>query len=117
MLVPVLGDMGKTCKTALSYRGFCNVLSAKGNGSLLYRLKPRKTVNKLRLTVSVNTGKADNLARADGKGNVFNGVVLVQLACNADVFNVKDNISGLFFLLVNGEINVPSDHHFRKLCL
>ena len=116
VLVPVLGNVAHIAAAAAD-RGLGDVLAAEGDRSGAHPVKAGETVDKLGLSVSVDTGYADDLARADGERNVVNGVALVQMARDAKTADFKNDLAGLCRGFVHLELNGAADHHVAELLL
>ena len=64
---------------AVADRGMRDILAAEGDRAGGRLIKACQTVDKLGLTIAVDTGDADDLARADGERNVVHGVALLHV--------------------------------------
>ena len=115
MLVPVLGDMAHAEQGALADGHMRDVLAAKQDFPVLDRLKPRQAVDQLRLTVAVDAGDADDLARAHLKRYVMHGVVLVLPGGDRQVLHVEQHVARRARLFLHVEIDAAPDHHGREL--
>ena len=113
--MPVLGDVAHAVFRALADRRVRHVLAAQVNRACRLLFKPRQRVDKLRLTVSFDAREADDLAPADLQADILDGVVLVELRRDRQPLHVQHNLAGLRVLFVDLEVDLPADHHGRKL--
>ena len=74
MLMTVLRNMTHTRTRTLADTASGNILTTEFYSSGRYFIKPGKRRNKFRLTVSVNTGNADNFSCTHFKGNIVNSI-------------------------------------------
>ena len=112
----VLGDVAHVL-AAVADGGMRDVLAAEGDRAGGRLIKARQAVDKLCLTVAVDTGDADDLARADGEGNVVHGVALLHVGVDAEVVDLQDLARGLGLVLCDLELHRATDHHVGKLLL
>ena len=75
----ILRNMAHTEDVALSYRCMGNIFSTKSNLAVVYGSESCKSVNKLGLSVTVNTGDADNFSPSNFEGNVLYCVIFMKL--------------------------------------
>ena len=113
--MPVLGNMCDSRFVSLFYAAVRDILSAQ-----LYRtagdsVKSRYTVNKLRLSVAVNTGNADYFARADIKADSSDGIVFMKIARNGKILYFENIFAWLGIVLLNFKLNGSADHHVGQL--
>ena len=80
VLVAVLRDVAHTGFAALADGAFVMSLPSEGDGAGRGFFEARNTVDQLALAVAVDTGNADDLARADVEADAADGIVLVDLA-------------------------------------
>ena len=112
----VLGDMAHICAAGLD-ACLGNILAAEGDLSAAALFKTAETVDKLGLTVAVDTCNADDLACADIEGNIVYGVFLADSGGNAESLNGQDGFRGLGCGLVDLQLNGTADHHIAELLL
>ena len=115
VLVPVLRDMAHAHETALPDGRVGNILALKRDFAAHGRLQTGQGVDKLRLAVAVDTGDADDLARADTERHVFDGVVLMDLGGDRQVLDGQDLAARLERAFFHVEADVSADHHGRQL--
>ena len=79
VLVAVLRDVAHTGLAALADGGIRDVPALESDGAGRGLFEARNTVDQLALAVAVDTGNADDLARADVEADAADGIVLVDL--------------------------------------
>ena len=110
VLVPVLGDQAHVL-APLGDGHFADILAAQNDGSAGERFQTAQAVDELRLAVAVDTGDADDLARADIQADVVDRVVLVELGSDAHILNVKYHIAGFGRVLFDLQLHRAAHHH------
>ena len=68
-------------------------------------------MDKFRLSVSVDAGDTDYLARTHIKGNIVHAVLLFVLAVHAHISDLENNILRLCRLLFHDKPYISADHH------
>ena len=74
-----------------------------------------KSIDKLCLTVSVDSGDADDLARPYLEGNVLHGILFTAFTGNCHSLHIKHDIARFCRRFVDGKADISSDHHGGKL--
>ena len=115
MLVPVLRDVAHAQQRPLADGGVGDVLPAEGDLAGHQGLQSRQAVDQLRLAVAVDAGDTDDLSRPDRKGDILDGVVVVELGGHRHALHHQNGILGLGRLLVDHEFHVPAHHHAGEL--
>ena len=115
VLVPVLGDVGHTQHVPLADGHFRDVLATHSDLAGDQRLQAGEAVDKLRLTVAVDAGDADDLAPAHLQAHVLHGIVFMYLAGHGHVLHVQHHLAGLAGLLLHVEAAVAAHHHGGQL--
>ena len=116
VLVAVFGNVAHVL-AAVADRGMRDILAAEGDRAGGRLVKACQAVDKLRLTIAVDTGDADDLARADGEGNVVHGVALLHVGVDAEVVDLQNLARRLGLVLRDLELHGAADHHVGKLLL
>ena len=116
VLVAVFGNVAHVL-AAVADRGMRDILAAEGDRAGGRLIKACQAVDKLRLTIAVDTGDADDLSRADGEGNVVHGVALLHVGVDAEVVDLQDLSRRLGLVLRDLELHGAADHHVGKLLL
>ena len=111
MLVAVLGDVAHAHETALADGCVGDVLALECDLAAHGRLQSGQGINKFRLAVAVDTGDADDLARADAERHVLDGIVLVNLGGDRQMLDRQNLAARLKRALFDMEIDVSADHH------
>ena len=89
VLVAVFGNVAHVL-AAVADGGVRDVLAAEGDRAGGRLIKARQAVDELGLSVAVDTGDADDLARADREGNIIHGVALLHVGVDAEVVDLQD---------------------------
>ena len=114
VLVAVLRDMAHTRLAALADGGVGDVLAFQLDGTGGGLFQAGNAVDQFALAVAVDTGDADDLARADIEADAAHGVVLVYLAGYNKVFHFQNRLARLAGLFLNGKLHVAADHHLGQ---
>ena len=116
MLVPVFWDMADPHHGAAFADGSLgHVFAHDGNFPGDKRLETGEPVDKLRLTVSVDAGEADNLSSTNLQRDIFHCVVFMDFGGNSHVLDVEDDFAGMRRCLFDMEVDIASDHHGGEL--
>ena len=90
--MPILGNVAHARLAALVNGQMGNILAAKGNPAAGDLLQAGQAVDKLRLTVAVDTGDTDDLPGMNLEGDVLHGIVLVELGGHRHIFHVQNHL-------------------------
>ena len=111
VLVAIFGDVADAGGGTLADGGVGDVLPLEHDFAPLGLLQTGETVDQLSLSVAVNAGDADDLPCSDGKTHVPNGIVVVELGGDGQMFHLQNGLVRLGRFLVNDKIHVTADHH------
>ena len=114
VLVTVFRDMAHAHGIPCTNGHAGNVLAVKGDFAGNQGFQPCQAVDKLRLSVAVNAGDADNFAATHLQGYIPYGIVFVHLGGYRHVLNIQDHIPDGAILLVHMEFHVAPHHHGGK---
>ena len=117
VLMAILGNMAHAGLGALTDGCIRDVPALQPDRAAGRLFESRDAVDQLALAVAVNTGDADDLARADIEADAAHGVILVYLAGHYEVFHLKNRLARLAGLFLNGELHIAADHHLGQLFL
>ena len=76
-----------------------------------------QAVHQLGLTVALNTGKADDLTRANVKADIAHRIFFMGAAGHRHALHAQDGFAGLGGLFVHHKLNIAANHHAGKLFL
>ena len=117
VLMPVFRNMAHTVLGTIPDRGVCDILSQEFHSAFSDLLQSGQPLHQLCLAVAVDTGNADDLARADIERHMIDGVALVQVRQDAQILHMQDLLAGVGRRLVDDELHGAANHHVRQLLL
>ena len=113
----VFRDMRHAGSASLSNRSTGNIRPAKSNLACGGFLKSGKAVDKLRLTVAVDSGNTYDFAFSHIERNILHGVIFVNLGRYRKPFNFQNNLTRFCLDLVDFKLYGSSYHHIGKFLL
>ena len=117
VLVPVGGDVRHARVRTAADALVRDLPAAEPDVAARDAVKPRDTLDQLRLPVAVDARDADNLTRAHVKADVIHRRFLVQAGGDGQAAHLEDRRAGVTFVLDDLELYRSADHHGGQLLL
>ena len=111
VLMTILRNMAHTGQASLADTAAGYLFSTKSDLSAACLLQTGQTMDQLSLSVSVDTGNADDFSLPDFKGDAFHCIILMQLGWNPQSFHLQNHILRLSRLFLYFQLNRTSHHH------
>ena len=88
-----------------------DILLTEGDLALGGLFQTGQTVDKLTLTISVNTGDTDDLSGPHVKADAVHGILLAALGGNGQILYTEHDLTGFGGLLAHFQLNGTAHHH------
>ena len=88
-----------------------DILTAEGNGSACDILKAGQSLDKLTLSITINTGDTDDLTTAYIERNVLYRIIGMGLTRNRHMLNFQNSLTWCGRFLIYGKADIASYHH------
>ena len=111
MLMPVFRDMAHARLGTIPNGSMGDILTAEGNGSACDILKASQSLDKLTLSITINTGDTDDLATAYIERNVLYRIIGMGLTRNRHMLNFQNSLTWCGRFLIYGKADIASYHH------
>ena len=117
VLMAILRDMAHAVLGALADGSVGDVLSIQRDRTAGDFFQTGQAVHQLGLTVALNTGKANDLTRANVKADIAHRIFFMGAAGHRHALHAQDGFAGLGGLFVHHKLNIAANHHAGKLFL
>ena len=104
--------MAHTGFTAFTDRSVGDILSIQRDRSARRLRETGQSVDKLSLTISLNSRDTHDLTFSHIEGDALHSVIIMCAGRNSEIPDREDRVRGLRWLFVNTELYVTADHHF-----
>ena len=115
MFVAVFRNVALTENGSLSYGSLCQIFPVQMDRSGFQIRQSGKSVDQFTLTVSVDSGNADDLTFSYLERYVAYCIFFMGFACDCHSLNIQNNFARLGRCFFYFKADVSSNHHGRKL--